>query len=207
MQTDDFVRRWPFCYHVTFTPNIARIREAGMLYAAQTLLRSAGHPALRHRREADMTIRIDDRSVVLRNQRALDPCALALPADCSLGDYIAFLNERAYFWPGTASGPVDDALRLWASHAAGDPPAVVRVPSLWLVDANGDAALQVADCNTGASWMEGGRKAYRAPRRCRHVVDFSGDPEAVNEVSFRHAVRLPRSTQVAASCRGGWVAL
>ena len=207
MQTEDFVRRWPFCYHVTFTLNLTVIRQAGALYAAQTLLRSAGRAAYRSRRDADMTIRIESRSVVLRNQRALNPSALLLPPGCSLDDYIAFLNERAYFWPGTASGPIDDGLRLWASHIAGNPPAIIRVPSMSLVDANGCATMQVADCNTGASWMEGGRKSYRAPTRCRPVEEFSGDPEAIAEVSFHHAVRLPRCTQVAASYRGGWGSL
>lgn len=207
MQTDDFIRRWPFCYHVTFTLNVALIREAGVLYSAQTLLRSAGHSEHRRRRGADMTVQIGDQLVVLRNQRALDPSALSLPPECSVDDYVMFLNQRAYFWPGTAGGPVDDGVRMLASHVNGWPAAIIRVPSTSLVDANSHVMLQVADCNTGASWIERGRKSYRAPRRSQPIEAYSGDPESITEVSFCHAARLPRCAQIAASYRGGWESL
>lgn len=150
MTVSDFVRQWPYCYHITFAVNLVLIQASRCLYSAEALLSAAGEVRGHHRRLTDKLIQVRGQSVALRNQYALNPQALNLPCDCSLEDYIAFLNERIYFWPGTSIGPVADGIRMLAADGSTMTSVVIRVQSSSLIEANAYATMYVATCNTGA---------------------------------------------------------
>jgi hypothetical protein len=141
-----------------------------------------------------MVIRVGGQTVVLRNQRALNPQALDLPFDCSLSDYVAFLNNRVYFWPGTSVGPIAEGVRL-LSHGSSVPSAIIRVDSKSLLESNEQAAILVATCNTGATWVNGSDKSLRALDLFRPLSEYSDDPRAIVEVSFINAARLPKCSE------------
>ena len=87
MNVSEFALQWPYCYHVTFAANLASIQASRSVVSASTLLSRAGQAKRgRRRRTSDTLIRVGGTTVVLRNQRALNPRALALPDDCRLGD-------------------------------------------------------------------------------------------------------------------------
>jgi hypothetical protein len=195
MNVGEFARHWPYCYHVTFYMNLGLIQASGYLYSAETLLSFAGEAKSHRRRMTEKLIRVEGRTVILRNQRALDPRALDLPRNCSLSDYLAFLNERTYFWPGTSVGPVADGIRMLEAGGSSVPAAVIRVESESLMEANKHAAILVATCNTGAAWRGEDVKCRRALDLVRPLPDYPGDPGDIIEVSFVNAARLPRCSE------------
>jgi hypothetical protein len=204
MDVNQFARQWPYCFHVTFAVNLGLIKTFGCLYSAKTLLSIAGEIRSCHRRMTEQVIYVRGQPVVLRNQRALNPQALDLPCDCSLDDYIAFLNERAYFWPGTSTGPVADGIHLLAGHGSPMPAAMIRVGSKSLMELNEHAAIYVATCNTGASWADGSGKSRRAPDFFRPLPEYSGDSQAIVEVSFVKSARLPNCSEYSTTSVQGW---
>ncbi len=204
MNVNDFVRRWPYCYHVTFAVNLDLIQTSRSLYSAEALLLATGEVGRRQRRMTDQLIRIKGQSVVLRNQCALNPQALDLPRDCTLEDYLAFLNERTYFWPGTSIGPVTEGIRLLATHGSSLPAVVIRVQSMALLEANANATMHVATCNTGAAWMDGSGMSRRALDAFCPLPEYANDTRAIVEVSFVNAARLPKCSEYSAKLIGPW---
>jgi len=195
MNVDEFARQWPYCFHVSFSVNLGLIQTSGCLYSANTLLSIAGEARSCRRRTAEKMIRVRGQTVVLRNQRALNPEAVDLPCDCSLSDYVAFLNERTYFWPGTSIGPVADGIRLLAVHGWSMPAVIIRVESKSLMQANEHASIQVATCNTGATWVDGSGKSRRSLDLFCRLPEYSDDPQSIVEVSFVDVARLPRCSE------------
>ena len=141
--------------------------------------------------------------MVVRNQRPLDPASLDLEPGATVDEYIACLNSRVYFWPGTMSGPLEDGLRMF-HHAGRAPSTLIRVPSRSLIRANPEAAIHVSTCNTGAAWMEGGQKSRRGPQVFQPAGCFPGAAADIAEISFTGPVCLPRSTRYAPRPGGPW---
>jgi hypothetical protein len=194
MNVLEFSRRWPYCYHVTFDVNLGLIKASRYLYSADALLSFAGVAKSYRRRMSEKLIRVKGRMVMLRNQRALDPRALDLSPNCNLSDYVAFLNQRTYFWPGTSSGPVAEGIRMLEVRGPSVPAAVIRVGSRPLMEANKHATALVATFNTGKT---GSRKANRrqAFDLVQPFTDYSKAAEDIIEVSFMNAVRLPKCSE------------
>lgn len=195
MEMIELARQWPYCYHITFFENLDSIVASRALYSAGFLLATAGLNQRCHLRADEQTIQVGARQLILRNQIALNPAFIALPEGDSLEDYVAFLNERTYFWPGTHEGPVADGLRMFAAHTASRPPIVIRAPTVALIEQNRNAEMLVATCNTGASWVDRNGKTSRARDAVVPLSKYSGNPCAIAELSYRAAAKLPRSCE------------
>src|SRR5262249_40220903 len=115
-----------------------------------------------------------------------------------------FLNERTYFWPGTSIGPVADGIRFLGAHGSSIPSAIIRVQSMSLIEANAPATMHVATCNTGASWVDGSEKSRRTLDAFRPLPEYSNDPQAIVEVSFVNAARLPKCSEYSTKFLGPW---
>jgi O-acetyl-ADP-ribose deacetylase (regulator of RNase III) len=197
---------WPYCYHVTSGTNLNSIYRVRTLFPAATIFKEAGqHGICRERRTEDIVLRLDGHDVLIRNQSALSPEALDLAPGELLEDYVSCLNSRVFFWPGTASGPVDDGVRMCHRAAAGS--IILRVPTRSLVSANPAAEVYISTCNTGAAWLDNGRKSRRGREVFELVNGFSGNPASIQEISFVTDIRLPTDTTNSASVTGPWHAL
>jgi hypothetical protein len=179
------------------------IRALRYIHSAETLLSMAGESAYGEYRTVERMIPIKHWTVQLRNQRALNPQALDLPLGCSLNDYVAFLDKRAYFWPGTADGPTPEGMRFLIGHAM-PTEVVIRVDSKSLIEANDYAMIQVATCNTGAAWMNETGKSKRNFDLSNPLSAYQGNPNAIIEVSFWHGAALPAPTEYSSEGLRGW---
>jgi hypothetical protein len=204
VELGQIVAVWTHCYHVTYDANLVSIRHRRAILPADDLLRAARKlQLLRRRRTRDEVLRVEGQEIIVRNQRPLDPAGLDLEPDGTMADYVACLNSHAYFWPGTASGPIDEGVHMF-NHAGGRPSIVIRVRSRSLIQANTTAAVYVSTCNTGATRAERGEKHRRGAHVFEPFEGFSEPAARIVEISFSGVVCLPTDTRYASGPTGPW---
>src|SRR5207249_1128042 len=132
---------------------------------------------------------------------------VALVSGWEFDDFVEYLNDHVYFWPGDALRlrPKSPGGRLLA-HYAPESPLVLRVPFSALVAANSDLAPLFSPYNSGAPRMQRGKRVKRGPDLFRSAKEFRRRRHEVVEVVFRGSVVLPLETAIAES-RNRWVPL
>src|SRR5581483_7577535 len=109
---EDFSSRRPHLYHLTDRRNIRRITATGTLEsAAQLLTRASDRDAIRIRRPLSRAALVDGEAAHIRDQAPLHAGAMELERGWEFGDFVAHLNERVFFWPGTERGPISYGVR------------------------------------------------------------------------------------------------
>lgn len=187
----------PFLYHVTARENLTRLRRSQRLETASAILRAAGRKdLLRVRRPSPVTITLGGESVVLKDQRPLVEANLTFTTNWQFDDFVEYLNDHVYFWPGDALSMVGPGGRLLA-HYAPESPLVLRVLFSALVAANSDVPPLFSPYNSGAPRMQRGKGVKRGPDLFRSAEQSRRRPHEVVEVAFRAGVVLPSETTVA----------
>jgi len=195
-KVDRYAALRPFLYHVTARQNLGRLRRTQRMDTASAILRAARRQdLLRARRPDPVTIVLDGEPIVLKDQRPLLSSNVALTKGWQFADFVEYLNDHVYFWPGDALSLLDAGKRLLAHYAPGSP-LVLRVPLLALTAANPDLPPLFSPYNSGAPRMQGGRPVKRGPDLFRSAERARGRPHEVIEVAFHGSVVLPADTSV-----------
>ena len=115
---EPIIAHWTHCYHVTAVMNLQSIRRFGILLPAAALFGLADRgDLLRRRRTDDVRLELEGQKVLVRNQIALDPDSINIGFTETIEDHLACLNAHVFFWPGTASGPTHDGMRMFRQRA------------------------------------------------------------------------------------------
>jgi hypothetical protein len=157
---------------------------------------------IRKKREEAISIVVGCDSVVLKDQRPLVFANVALSPGWSAEDLIAHLNQHVYFWPGGLNGCVKTGVRF-LNHYMGRQPAILRIPTKDLLDANHVQEPLFCPFNSGAPRMQAGVRVPRGPDLFQSAGQFPRTAGKVIELVFRSTVRLPDATELTESC-GGW---
>jgi hypothetical protein len=193
---EEFAELRPFLYHVSARENLPRLQRTHRLDTADHLLRSAARlDLLRERRPTAISLLVEGETVVLKDQRPLIEANLSLEPPWTFGDFVEFLNQRIYFWPGDAIGPIVSGARLLA-HYAEELPLVLRVRVADLLNANPGATPLFSPYNSGAPRMQRGRAVSRGPNLFRSAQAAQRRRFEVIEVAFRAPLKLPMTTEV-----------
>lgn len=196
-----FLQHRPYLYHFTDPANADRLqREGAMLSAAVWVQRAnAFRPQVERPEEYLRRPRLEPRTldvspeerVTLNDQRPLRSSQNFAALRGSYEDYIRFLNDLVFFWPGTSDGPTPkgDLADSFASRYAAF--GCLRVPtgSLWAAGAD----IRFCCCNSGAPQKRD--RIERGP----HIFVRCDDPglrcRKVAEVVFPHRVVVPDSAE------------
>lgn len=204
MMIEEFVATWPYLYHVTVLENLPTIRKIRRIYTAEKLLKRAGLEEIgKTRRENEVKVKIEGLRVVIRSQLPLNPECLELDSGWTLFDYVQALNKRVYFWPGTISGPVEDGRKM-ALRQNDKGTVILRIPTASLFKSNVHVPFFFSSHNTGAAWIENGKKSRRGKDSFLSCVQFKEDAAEVNEAGFEGTTDLPKDTFVSLSFGGPW---
>ncbi len=194
---DRFIEIRPFAYHVTQRPNLRRLARTRQLHSAADLIRRSGELCLlRARRANPRPINVDGQVVVLQDQGPLLFANAQLDAEWTEGDFVEFLNEHVFFWPGIQSGPIKYGERL-LSHYEQQGPAVIRVRTASLLAENHQLNPLFCAFNSGAPRMQGGRRVRRGRDLFLPAETFSRPPSGAVELAFRGTVALPSNSEFA----------
>lgn len=114
-------------------------------------------------------------------------------ADWSFADFIEYMNDHVFFWPGTDRGPVKSRVEL-PYLSASTSAVTFRIPFDELLAVNPAAEPLFCTVNSSAPREDESRRVSRGPHLFRSALTFSRRPGDVVEVAFRSAVTLPSGT-------------
>jgi hypothetical protein len=181
---DKYVQIRPYAYHVSQRANLARLARTRRLESSANLIRRADESELlRRRRDEPTRIQVDGDTVILQDQLPLVFASAQLAEGWSEGDFVEFINEHVFFWPGTAHGPIKYGDRL-LEHYEEQGPAVLRVRTRALLSANPGMTPLFCPFNSGATRMQGGRRVSRGPDLFMPARSFPRTPGKAVELVF-----------------------
>lgn len=202
---DLLCQKRPFLYHLTSRVNIPSIVRSRGLLSASVLLERADDPAalahLRRRRPDHVTIEIEGREVMIRDQRPISEKALAkcLDGDLQPADYYELLNHRVFLWP---------TLKRLARHYdryKSEEPVLLRFSTREILALNPRA--EFSRLNSGAtranSYLGGiaprrGRETFQTAEACDCGIS------AIAEVTIPRSCVLPERFHSADDPDGPW---
>lgn len=185
----------PYAYHVTASENLPVLRNRGRAYPAAELLKLGNRlDLLRERRETHVPVSFDDHIILLKDQRPLIEKNADLAEGWDFGDFVEYLNDHVFFWPGTDTRATGPGRRL-LEHYASEGPAILRVPTRQLFDVNSSITPLYCAFNSGAPRQQSGKRVQRGSDLFMPVHLFSRRASEVVELGFREEVTLPVETE------------
>jgi len=104
---EDYMRVRPYLYHLTHRRNLKHIREMGQLFSASVLMKGSGKADLIGTpRRGPEPVTFAGREIIIRDQDRLRERNMILPEGYTLADFVAHLNNRVFFWPGSDNHPI-----------------------------------------------------------------------------------------------------
>jgi hypothetical protein len=174
------------------------------LIPAATLLRLAGRlDLLRTPRRGSISVAVEGRTIVLRDQKPLHKGNIRLPNGFRFEDFVESLNQRLFFWPGDATKPIPHGVRHF-EHYKAENPAILRIELNALLELNPTAVPQFCRFNSGSPRCSHGKKSPRSPRTFLTQSEFGETASNVVEVTFESEIHLPRTTELSSSPQGPW---
>lgn len=180
------------------------IRHDCRLYPAATLMEMSGRLELMDRRRIQHEpILINGMPISIRDQRPLHRGNMSLPDGYAFEAFVASLNRRVFFWPGTALGPRDHGVRHFGRYRS-ERPLIIRVRSSELLATNPRAVPLFCKYNSGSPRCSYGTKSPRGPNTFMSADDFQASPGQVVEVTFEASIVLPADSEYGPAPTGPW---
>jgi hypothetical protein len=201
---DRFLRLRPFLYHLTDTRNVRRIVRTRRIESAAPFTDEVGaFRETQEMRRAHVSIIIDGEEIAIRDQAPLHQGNMKLADGYTFSDFVALLNERVFFWPGSAAGPISYGVRHHGRYAH-EQPTIIRVSTADLFAANPSPPPSYCRFNSGSPRCSNGLKSPRSVRTFVHGDGAEFRAAQVVEVTFSDGVNLPDHVEVSTALDGPW---
>jgi hypothetical protein len=146
---------------------------------------------------------MNGQSIDVRDQQPLYQGKTRLEGGWTFADLIRQLNERVFFWPGWEHKPISYGERHFERYV-GDQPAIIRIRTKELFDANSTASPLFCKYNSGSPRTTQGLGSPRGPNTFVECHSATYTASNVVEVTFVKMVRLPDVIESADSPFGPW---
>jgi hypothetical protein len=201
---DDYVTLRPYLYHLTAAVNLEHILDSGILVPAAQLLEQAGRTdLLRVRRERPEPLRLNGRTIQIRDQSPLIQGNVQLNGGWTFENLVEDLNARCFFWPGNDKGPIRHGVRHFERYK-NDSPVLLRFLFSSLLSANPHIVPFFCAYNSGAPRCSNGRRSPRGPETFQPAAEFKSRNHQVVEVSFASDVVISSSAEIGTNPNGPW---
>ena len=140
-----------------------------------------------------MVIGVGASEVRVRDQAPLHAGNVEFEAGWDFARLVAALNDRVYFWPGTADSPIEYGLRHLGRYLS-ESPAIIKIPTRSLFAIN--PAPLFCGYNSGSPRCSGGRKSPRGSTTFQSGANCTLGASDVVEVTFEEVARLPSEAEV-----------
>lgn len=202
---EQIIRLRPYLFHLTDSRNVDRILRTGVLEPASQILTIAGREdLLEKKRGAHVKVSVGRDNIFLRDQAPLHAGNMKLPAGWKFETFVRRLNDRVFFWPGSASGPIDYGVRHFNRYAH-EKPSILRISLASLAEANEGLQLEVCRYNSGSPRWSRGIPSPRGPSTFVRPASASFPATQIVEVTVAGPVKLPFEVEIGLSPRGQWV--
>lgn len=195
MDRERFAHIRPFLYHATSRENLAGIKAEAFLDPAAALMRRSGRAdLLRWRRRQPIALHVGDHIAIVGDQIPLDPDTISLERGWAFEDFVEYLNEHVFFWPGTAEGPLKTGVHMPVG-LEDEHTIMLRLPTADLFSVNEDEP-RFCPVNVRAVRSEDARRSRRGSHLFAIAAEFGRRETDVVEVGYRSRVELPASTMI-----------
>jgi hypothetical protein len=199
-----FANARPYLFHLTHRDNLPHIRDLACLFPASVLMRKSDHTELiRNVRRGSRQLVVDRRTIIIRDQDRLHKGNMRVPNGFTFEDLVEVLNDRVFFWPGNANGPISYGLRHFERYQD-ENPIIIRVPTESLFAANSETPPRFCRYNSGSPRCSNGIRSPRGPDTFLSADEFDGTPSTVVEVTFDTEIILPVGTHFGTHPSGPW---
>lgn len=172
-----------------------------MAPAAVLMERANRRDLVRKRRREHERITIGEMEILVRDQAPLHKGNVKLPDGFGYEDLIERINNRIFFWPGTARGPISYGVRHFERYRQ-ESPAILRVSLKSLLNANPGAQPMFCSYNSGSPRCSNGKKSPRGPDTFVPSAKFGGTPSLVVEVTFETLLIIPPDATIGEAPNG-----
>lgn len=203
-QLKQFIQLRPYLYHLTSRSNLPLIRSNQTLCSAGVLLTRAGlSGVIQTKRLEHLSIVVEGDRFHIRDQSPLHAGNTMLTDGWTFENLVESLNERVYFWPGTALTPSKYGVRHHGRYTDEDP-VIIRVQTERIIELNSDNKPEFCKFNSGSPRCSGGRKSPRGPQTFVRAENAPFSMGRVVEVTFLKSVRLPPAFETSDQPTGPW---
>ena len=202
--SESFAARRPYLFHLTARRNVDPIRASRRLHSMVVLARKAGRGDLLDvRRREHVRLSVEGKEVHIRDQAPLHEKNMCLEDGWTFPQFVRHLNERVFFWPGGASGPIPYGLRHFGRYRE-ERPVLLRIPTEDLFAANHGVRPLYCRYNSGSPRWSRGVASPRGPSTFSPSEQATFPPASVVEVAFVRGAVLPSSSELGNGPSGPW---
>jgi hypothetical protein len=200
----DILRLRPYLFHLTDSRNMQRILRTRVLEPASRILTAAGREDfLGVKRPTHLEVSVGSDSIFLRDQAPLHSGNMKLPRTWKFETFVRELNDRVFFWPGSAAGPIDYGIRHFARYEA-EKPSIIRVRLAALLEANDGVEIQVCRYNSGSPRWSRGIPARRGPSTFVSPSRAGFRASQIVEVAVAGPLHVPGDVEIGSNPAGPW---
>jgi len=199
-----FAATRPYLYHLTSQGNCKRLVQSRRLHsAAQVLRASRNRKWLDTKRTDIVTVTFEGLELDLRDQQPLYEGKTRLEGGWTFEDLIRELNERVFFWPGWRHEVISYGIRHYERYA-NDSPAIIRVKTQNVFDANPRLTPHFCKYNSGSPRTTQGRGSPRGPNTFIECGCAPFTASSVVEVTYVGLICLPHQIEISTHPSGPW---
>ena len=193
----------PYLYHLTYAPNLERIRRLRILQSTSIMLQAGNMPnQLNQRRTEILELQIGNDNIVITDQHPINENNIQFENNWTLADLVQAINNRVFFWRGKSNG----LLRCNQKHFeryqnAAQNLVFLRLSFRSALEINSPNGPQLCKYNSGAARRNNGQRIPRGPRTFVEPKDADFSIGKVKEVVFQNFVNLPVETEI---CNNSW---
>ena len=201
---EHIIRLRPYLFHLTDSRNLDRILRYRVLEPASQIMTITGREdLLEKKRGTHIKVSVGCDDIFLRDQAPLYAGNMKLPTGWKFETFVRQLNDRVFFWPGSASGPIDYGVRHFNRYEH-EKPSILRISLASLAEANEGLQLEVCRYNSGSPRWSRGIPSPRGPSTFVRLESASFSASQIVEITVPGPVRLPE-VEIGLSPRGQWV--
>lgn len=165
---------------------------------------NAGRPEMvRTKRRQHEVVQVGGEAVHVRDQAPLHAGNTRLATDWTFEDFVQYLNEKVFFWPGTSDGPIAYGVRHYERYRV-EAPAIIRVPTASIFDANCGFAPLFCRYNSGSPRCSNGQPSPRSLKTFSPADEVEFAAALVVEVVYEQAAVLPGDAEIGQALAGPW---
>ncbi|TAI47632.1 DUF7002 family protein [Flagellimonas allohymeniacidonis] len=208
MSAEELIERLPFLYHLTSFENSELILENRVIHSTVALVNGSNlgddekQNLLVSRRPEHFYVEdIDGNEIMIRDQRPISVKSLnkCLQDNCSVSDFIFYLNSRIFFWPNLYR------LNIHFNRYSHENPVILKCSTEALLSLNDHSKF--CHLNSGATRCHPKWDGAPPPRGLNSFVsldNFEYGYRKIAEVTFEDSCTLPETIWRSDNPNGPW---
>jgi hypothetical protein len=189
--------KFPFLFHYGPVTNLEQIERHKAIFSTQIIRTFAGQHNHGTKPPGRELIKTPLGNFTLNDQQALKYGHVKDPSSLSESDFVALLDQFAFFWPGDEDGPIDMGRNFIRRYReSGDLLLQVRVKTESFMKMNHPSRIFLSQCNSGAPRSNPSTLIYRGDNTFISMMNYEGRISDIKEIALSGWAILPSASEI-----------